>query len=178
MAFSTSELATLPPLRPVATPMPVRLPGIEHIHSLPDPRPSRTIPLYAPHASVPIPRKFSTSSSITNESRSPSPSLSSPSSSSSPTLVNPNHGLTSTQRGQPFMRLVPTDMAHAEAVVVVPPPGPESQKPLLLIGPALKFINHPQRRIARGARVYPYRREMSPHHARKASWASTDCSES
>ncbi|KAJ3746682.1 hypothetical protein DFH05DRAFT_971430 [Lentinula detonsa] len=176
MAFSTlstSETPTLPPLRPVATPMPVRLPGIEHIHSLPNSRPSCTIPLYAPRASVPIPRKFSTSSSITNESRSPSPS---PSNSSfmSPSCMS--H--TSTQRGQPFMRLVPTDMAHAEAVVVVPPPGPEPQKPLLLIGPALKMVNHPQRRIARGARVYPYRREMNHHHSRKASWASTNCSHS
>ncbi|KAJ4490114.1 hypothetical protein J3R30DRAFT_3419204 [Lentinula aciculospora] len=172
--FTTSEAATLPPLRPVTTPVSVRLPGIEHIHSLPDQCPSRTIPLYAPHASVPLPRRFSTSSSITNESRSPSPS-------SSDSSISPSYRSTLTapgQHGQPFMRLVPTDMAHAEAVVVVPPPGPESQKPLLLIGPALKLVNHPQRRIAHGARVYPYRREMSPYHSRKASWASTTCSDS
>ncbi|KAJ3715162.1 hypothetical protein C8R42DRAFT_712634 [Lentinula raphanica] len=178
MAFTTTsssaqELPILPPLCPVATPMPLRLPGIEHIHSLPDSRPSHTIPLYAPRPSVPIPRKFSTSSSITDDSRSPSPFPSDPSfQSPSPTSQ------TSAQRGQPFMRLVPTDMAHAEAVVVVPPPGPESQKPLLLIGPALKLVNHPQRRIARGARVYPYRREMSHHQSRKASWASTNSSDS
>ncbi|KAF9078687.1 hypothetical protein BDP27DRAFT_1412636 [Rhodocollybia butyracea] len=159
--LSTSERTTLPPLRAVANPVPVRLPGIEHIHSLNDlPCSSRTLPSNVSYR--PSTRKFSTSSSATTESRSPSPSLSDASS----------YGAS-----KPFMRLVPSDMANAEAVVVVPPPGPDSQKPLLLIGPALSLINHPKRRIARGARIYPYRREMRPSHSRKTSWALTDCSE-
>ncbi|KIK68456.1 hypothetical protein GYMLUDRAFT_54089 [Collybiopsis luxurians FD-317 M1] len=172
-ASSASERAILPPLRPIAAPVPVRLPGIEHIHSLYDsPCPSRRHPSNAPYASVPPSRKFSTSSSVTNESRSPSPSRSG-SLSPSPTLVGPG----CSRNLQPFMRLVPSDMAHAEAVVVVPPPGPENQKPMLLIGPALKLVNHPKRQIARGARIYPYRRESRPFLSRKSSWASTDCSD-
>jgi len=180
MTFSNLEQATLPPLRAGAASASVRLPGIEYIHSLHDsPRQSRMLPLHAPHVSVPSSRKFSTSSSATNESRSPSPSLSDASSSS---LVNPSvrslsRSPSESRHAQPFMRLVPSDMHNADAVVLIPPPGPGPRKPLLLVGPALKLVSHPQRHIARGARIYPYRKDSRPSLSRKSSWALTDCSE-
>jgi len=168
----TSEQLLLPPLRAVADAAPVRLPGIEHILSLNDfSCSSRMLPFNAPYTSVGSARRFSSSSSVTNESLSSSSSITNESRSPSP---SPSDSSASSHT-RPFMRLVPSDMAQAEAVVVVPPSG---QKPLLLIGPALKLISHPQRRISQGARIYPYRREMRPSRSRETSLALTDCSES
>ncbi|KAE9407857.1 hypothetical protein BT96DRAFT_1013770 [Gymnopus androsaceus JB14] len=160
--------------RPYASPA---LNTFIHLHD--SPRQSRMLPLHAPHVSVPSSRKFSTSSSATNESRSPSPSLSDASSSS---LVNSSvrslsRSPSESRHAQPFMRLVPSDMHNADAVVLIPPPGPGPRKPLLLVGPALKLVSHPQRHIARGARIYPYRKDSRPSLSRKSSWALTDCSE-
>ncbi|KAF5366136.1 hypothetical protein D9757_010928 [Collybiopsis confluens] len=165
MSLSTSSI--LPPLRPIAAPVPIRLPGIEHIHSLND---HQCLSRRFPYASAPPSRKSSSSSSVTNESRSPSPPFSG--------SVSPSPSLTTNQGLHPLMRLVPSDMAHAEAVVVVPPPGSANPKPMLLIGPALKLVNHPKRQIARGARIFPYRRDTRPSLSRKTSWSSTATSDS
>lgn len=61
---------------------------------------------------------------------------------------------------QQKIRLVPTTLENADAVVVIPPSLPTSQgrqpQPLLLMGPALQRFRQPNRRLAKGARVHPY----------------------
>ena len=69
---------------------------------------------------------------------------------------------------------MPTTFEHADAVVLVPPPdAPHVQllsgitdvkpaQPLLLVGPALHHLRHPQRQIAKGTRLHPYRIVRSP----------------
>ncbi|KAJ8596148.1 hypothetical protein M405DRAFT_218865 [Rhizopogon salebrosus TDB-379] len=72
------------------------------------------------------------------------------------------------------IRLVPTTFEHADAVILVllsdaPHMHPLScitnlkpAQPLLLVGPALQHLRNPQRQIARGARLHPYRIVRSP----------------
>ncbi|KAF8551660.1 hypothetical protein OG21DRAFT_1512495 [Imleria badia] len=58
------------------------------------------------------------------------------------------------------IRLVPTSFENADAVVLVLPPSVPNApppQPLLLVGPALARLRHPQGQLARGARVHPYR---------------------
>lgn len=58
------------------------------------------------------------------------------------------------------VRLVPTSFENATAVVLVlTPSSPNAPPPklLLLVGPALARLRHPQRQIANGARIHPYR---------------------
>ncbi|KAJ6500399.1 hypothetical protein C8R45DRAFT_977512 [Mycena sanguinolenta] len=104
-------------------------------------------------------RRVSTSSSETSRTPSPTPSgvssCSSASSNSSPT--SPSKKLT----------LVPSSFEDAQAIVVIPPPGTPGQG-LLLMGPALEHLRHPQRRIAKGTRLHPYR-----FAGRRASHEST-----
>ncbi|KAJ7629355.1 hypothetical protein DFH06DRAFT_1480356 [Mycena polygramma] len=103
------------------------------------------------------PRRVSTSTT-SSTSRTPSPTPSdasfrtSSSSSSSPTSPS-NSKLT----------LVPSSFADADAIVVIPPPGTPhvpGTRPgqgLLLTGPALQLLRRPQRQIAKGTRLHPYR---------------------
>ncbi|KAJ7604001.1 hypothetical protein DFH06DRAFT_1349843 [Mycena polygramma] len=61
------------------------------------------------------------------------------------------------------LTLVPSSFADADAIVVIPPPGTPhvpGTRPgqgLLLTGPALERLRHPQRQIAKGTRLHPYR---------------------
>ncbi|KAG6907994.1 hypothetical protein DXG01_006529 [Tephrocybe rancida] len=66
-------------------------------------------------------------------------------------------------------RLEPCSLADAQAIVLVPPPSapfiPSSSMPtpqqkqqaLLLLGPSLEYFRQPQRQLAKGARIHPYR---------------------
>ncbi|KAJ7760413.1 hypothetical protein B0H16DRAFT_1532223 [Mycena metata] len=101
--------------------------------------------LHVPKRSWAYPRRVSMSSSSSSTSRTPSPSPSDSSSSSS-----------STSPTSPKVKLVPCSFADADAVVVIPPPGSPGQG-LLLTGPALAHLRHPQRQIAKGTRLHPYR---------------------
>ncbi|KIM70495.1 hypothetical protein SCLCIDRAFT_1206636 [Scleroderma citrinum Foug A] len=59
------------------------------------------------------------------------------------------------------VRLVPTSIENADAVVVIPPPPTVPHacqaQPLLLVGPALQRFRQPNRQLAKGSRVHPYR---------------------
>ncbi|KAJ7689398.1 hypothetical protein B0H17DRAFT_1202291 [Mycena rosella] len=95
-------------------------------------------------------------SSCTSSSRTPSPTPSDLSSSSSSSASS--SPLSAYARGK--LTLVPSSFADADAVVVVPPPSAADAKhgkPLLLTGAALAHLRHPQRQIARGTRLHPYR---------------------
>lgn len=102
-----------------------------------------------------------------------SPSTSSRTPSPTPLPLSPS--CPSTSGGQSTkIRLVPTTFEHADAVVLVPPPdaphmhpvfgitNPKPAQPLLLVGPALQRLRHPQRQIAKGTRFHPYRIVRSP----------------
>jgi len=104
-------------------------------------------------------RQVSTSSSHT-VSLSPSPSLSDPDSEINRSNPHPNTKF----------RLVPCPLEIADAVILVPPPNayPIPNLPnyvprtghgqgLLLVGPALQHVRQPQRQLAKGARIHPYR---------------------
>ena len=66
-------------------------------------------------------------------------------------------------------RLVPCPLEIADAVILLPAPDDTSHvlpnyvpraghgQGLLLVGPALQHIRHPQRQLAKGARIHPYR---------------------
>ncbi|KAJ7180503.1 hypothetical protein C8R46DRAFT_1344823 [Mycena filopes] len=114
------------------------------------------------HSSVPkpswaYPRRVSISSSSTSRTPSPSPSDSGSSSSS-------------TSSTSAKLKLVPCAFADADAVVVIPPPGAPGQgQTLMLTGPALAHLRHPQRQIAKGTRLHPYRFAAT----RRASVASS-----
>lgn len=58
------------------------------------------------------------------------------------------------------IRLVPTSFENADAVVLVlPPSAPNAPppQPFLLVGPALARLRQPQRKLAKGSRIHPYR---------------------
>lgn len=108
-------------------------------------------------------RQVSISSSTSSRTSSPTPS---PLSSSS----SPTSGGQSTK-----IRLVPTTFEHADAIVVIPAPDAphvhplsgvtdlkQPAQPLLLVGPALQRLRQPQRQLAKGARLHPYRILRSP----------------
>ncbi|KAJ7204780.1 hypothetical protein GGX14DRAFT_569359 [Mycena pura] len=136
------------------------LPALRTLNLLPD---SYDCLTYArnpnvPHRSWAYPRRVSTtSSSSTSTSRTPSPSPSDASSSLSP--VSP------AKSAAPKLTLVPSSFDDADAVVVIPPPGVPSipgangrpGQSLLLMGAALAHLRHPQRQIAKGTRLHPYR---------------------
>ncbi|KAF7338609.1 hypothetical protein MVEN_02087200 [Mycena venus] len=103
-------------------------------------------------------RRVSTSTSSTT-SRSPSPT---PSDASSRTSASSTSSPTSPLKSSK-LTLVPSSFEDAEAIVVIPPPdaphvpGTRPGQGLLLMGPALEHVRHPQRRIAKGTRLHPYR---------------------
>ncbi|KAK1232932.1 hypothetical protein PQX77_003945 [Marasmius sp. AFHP31] len=166
-SLHTLDLPTLSSSKP-------QLPGLPHaIHDYG--RLSRSI--HAPHAQRQRPRQFSTSSS-----RTPSPTLSERTgdqsfASTSATTLTP-HLLSQTKR--PDLRLIPcSSIEEADAVVFVPPrslQGPNEQSSaLLLVGPSLNELRHPQRKIAKGARIHPYkfaRRTDVPSMRRTSSSSS------
>lgn len=109
-------------------------------------------------------RQVSTSSSHTSASRTISPSPS-PSPSDAVSEINHSNPHTNTK-----FRLVPCPLEVADAVILVPAPNayPIPNSPnyvprtghgrgLLLVGPALQQIRQPQRQLAKGARIHPYR---------------------
>ncbi|KAL0580494.1 hypothetical protein V5O48_001564 [Marasmius crinis-equi] len=149
-SLHTLDLPTLSTTKPHLSGLPYAL----HDHG----RPSRTI--HAPYAHHQRPRQFSASSS-----RTPSPTLSDSgdrdtsfvraSTSALPTPSLP-------QAKQSNLRLVPcSSLEDADAVVFVPPRSLQGQNEqssaLLLVGPALNDLRHPQRKIAKGARIHPYK---------------------
>ncbi|EIW84709.1 hypothetical protein CONPUDRAFT_69731 [Coniophora puteana RWD-64-598 SS2] len=109
------------------------------------------------NTSLSPPPSPSIASSTSDDSRPPSPSPSF--SSASSTSTSPS---TLASRK---IRLVPSTLALADAVVIVPPaPSTASsaaigpiQTPLLLVGPALERLRCPQRQLSKGARIHPYR---------------------
>lgn len=79
------------------------------------------------------------------------------------------------------LRLVPATLENADAVVVIPPSLPTPQgcqpQPLLLVGPALQRFRHPNRRLAKGARVHPYQivcGATDPHGPRRPPMTPTN----
>ncbi|KAF8814800.1 hypothetical protein BYT27DRAFT_7230448 [Phlegmacium glaucopus] len=121
----------------------------------------RCSPLNAPHNHH-HDRQVSTSSSQTSASRTVSPS---PPPSDTDSEVNHSNPHTSTK-----FRLVPCPLEMADAVILVPPPDathittapnyvPRTGhgRGLLLVGPALHHVRQPERQLAKGARIHPYR---------------------
>ncbi|KAF7426392.1 hypothetical protein PC9H_008760 [Pleurotus ostreatus] len=164
----SGERPTLPPLNTLNPSVPRRGSTPRYNYNLYDPSSSTNNMTHSRRAST-----FSSTSS-----RTPSPTPSDPSDPSTsqiklPTI--PSHPSlvvaspsTPSRRVRPTVhpgkfRLVPCTLDVAEAVVLVPPPDAPtlpSNKPgqaLLLVGPALNHLRHPQRRIAKGARIHPYR---------------------
>ena len=136
---------------------------------------------------MPSPRKFSTSSSATSSSRTPSPSPSNSTSCSHSSLSDESDAR---------VRLVPSTLETADAVVIVPPPDArhfpslpslssfptiqllshlsttmdesETARPLLLLGPALQHLRHPRRQIAKAQGLHPYK-ILKTHSVRKTT---------
>jgi len=118
-------------------------------------------------------RQVSTSSSHMSVSRtiSPSPSPNSDADSQS----NPDTGTK--------LRLVPCPLETADAVILIPPPEDIHHNTpnyvsrsghgqgLLLFGPALHHVRQPQRQLAKGARIHPYRvvRGENTQNSRRSS---------
>ncbi|KAH0826670.1 hypothetical protein J3R83DRAFT_5058 [Lanmaoa asiatica] len=75
------------------------------------------------------------------------------------------------------IRLVPTSFENADAVVLISPPSASntpSPQPLLLVGPALQRLRHPQRQLAKGARLHPYRIARGPSDRRPTGPSHTN----
>ncbi|KAG6841497.1 hypothetical protein C0991_010355 [Blastosporella zonata] len=85
-------------------------------------------------------------------------------------------------------RLEPCSLGEAQAVLLVPPPSapfiPSSSMPtpqqkqqaLLLLGSSLEYFRQPQRQLAKGARVHPYRITPSQRKDFRRSSGSTPMS--
>ncbi|KAH9946882.1 hypothetical protein B0H21DRAFT_741445 [Amylocystis lapponica] len=124
------------------------------------------------------PRQTSVSSSVSSRTAS----------SSRP--VSPSDSTTTDPRPMPNFSLVRTTFDKANALIVVGPlaaldassrsPSPTTSpadrsrrgQAFLLIGPAMEQLRHPQRRLAKGARVHPYR-IVPGRTARRTSSSST-----
>lgn len=108
-------------------------------------------------------RQISTSSSRTSASRNPSPSPSNP----SDTESDGDLTLLSAPQGPTKFRLVPCPLEDAEAIIVVSdhPIGAQgadyaprqAKHSALIMGPSLQRFRNPQRPLAKGARIHPYR---------------------
>ncbi|KAJ6557988.1 hypothetical protein B0H19DRAFT_1261555 [Mycena capillaripes] len=147
---SSSERPTLPPLHTLNL-LPTSRREASPYGSYERPCPRLNVPQYSwSHT-----RRVSTStSSSTSRTPSPTPSDASSSRSTSSSPTSPSKSK---------LTLVPSSFADAEAIVVIPPPGAThvpGTRPgqgLLLMGPALEHLRHPQRQIAKGTRLHPYR---------------------
>ncbi|KZT19946.1 hypothetical protein NEOLEDRAFT_1151669 [Neolentinus lepideus HHB14362 ss-1] len=165
MAFVTPERPTLPSLRSLDLPYPLTPPHSNASHD--------TYEFQSPDFNHPLfhrPRQISMSSSADSRlSSSPSPPPSSRSSSQrapSPTTPPP----------APKFKLVPASLESADAVLVIAPftASTERSQPLLLVGDALRHVRCPDRQIAKGARLHPYKivRDGSVGVSRRASMAN------
>ncbi|KAF5379078.1 hypothetical protein D9615_005971 [Tricholomella constricta] len=199
-AFS-SERPTLPPLHSLGLPNPSA--GTTNaLHELSYDNPSCPhlhIPQWR-HA-----RQVSSSSSTTSRSTSPTLFDSSSSRASSPS-TDPESSAPSTpvlsisplssrvpSTASPNMpplrfRLEPCTLDEAQAIVLIPPPSApfvpststpapqKKQQALLLLGPSMQYRN-PQRQLAKGARIHPYRIAPSQRKdavcSRRSSGSST-----
>ncbi|KAG1849979.1 hypothetical protein F4604DRAFT_1809745 [Suillus subluteus] len=176
MDSSASIRPTLPPLHSLNLPRALKTqpPRIDALHDSYELK--RQIPrLHIPSSQYSHSHKNrQVSISSSTSSRTPSPTPSPLSSSRSPTS-----GGQSTK-----ICLVPTTFEHADAVVVIPDPDAphlhplsgvtnlkQPAPPVLLVGPALQCLRQPQRQIAKGARLHPYRIVRTPAD-RKFSIAS------
>ncbi|KAF9225745.1 hypothetical protein BS17DRAFT_777620 [Gyrodon lividus] len=159
---------TLPPLHTLDLPRGnIQLPRIHELYDL-DELSRQTSHLHIP----PSPygrqrRQVSISSSTTSRTPSPTPSCV-PAPCLRPSTNTPASASYPTQK----LRLVPTTFENADAVVLISPPSASHvspPQPLLLVGPALQRLRHPQRQLAKGARLHPYRiiRGPSDPHARR-----------
>jgi len=162
-ASSPSVRPTLPPLHTLDLPRgKIQLPRIDELydsHEFKRQVPRLRVPSHE-YAHTRQNRQVSISSSTS--SRTPSPS-------SLSSCCPSTSGRRSTK-----MRLVPTTFEHADAVVLVLPPDAvhmhplsgitnlKPAQPLLLVGPALQHLRNPQRQMARGARLHPYRIVRNP----------------
>ncbi|KAH7913297.1 hypothetical protein BJ138DRAFT_1178154 [Hygrophoropsis aurantiaca] len=185
-APSTSARPTLPPLHTLGLPIGkagTRLPHIDELYDAYDLNHQTS----HSHISHKYPqsrqtRKVSISSSTSSRTPSPTPSIS-PLRATRPNLPHPTLIQKATK-----IRLVPTTLEDADAIVFVPPqtaslpgasattPVSQNQQPLLLVGPALAHLRHPQRQLAKGARIHPYRIVRGPADSRRASTVSTTSS--
>ncbi|EKM57955.1 uncharacterized protein PHACADRAFT_251880 [Phanerochaete carnosa HHB-10118-sp] len=72
--------------------------------------------------------------------------------------------------------LVPAPVPYVESISSLArakaPSNPKSRqaRALLLVGPALEYLRHPRVRIAKGARVHPYR--VVPHCSRRTEMST------
>ncbi|KIK81104.1 hypothetical protein PAXRUDRAFT_156906 [Paxillus rubicundulus Ve08.2h10] len=162
---------TLPPLHTLDLPRgKIQLPRIHELYDL-DELSRQTSQLHIPSALSHDRQKRHVSISSSTTSRTPSPA---PSCVPAPCLRPSTNIPTSTSYPTQKLRLVPTTFENADAVVLISPqnashiPPPQ---PLLLVGPALQRLRHPQRQLAKGARLHPYRivRGPSDPHARRPS---------
>ncbi|KAG1747405.1 hypothetical protein EDB19DRAFT_304343 [Suillus lakei] len=173
-ASSASVRPTLPPLHMLDLPR-----GNTQLPRIDAPNDSYELKRQIPRLHMPSQyahsrqnRQVSISSSTS--SRTPSPT---------PSPVSSSRSFTG-GRSTKF-RLVPTTFEHADAVVITPAPDAphvhplsgitnlkQRAQPLLLVGPALQRLRQPQRQIAKGARLHPYRIVRSPAD-RRFSIAST-----
>ncbi|KAJ7359587.1 hypothetical protein DFH08DRAFT_801370 [Mycena albidolilacea] len=142
---SSSKRPTLPPLRTLnlLPPSYAQRQGDSVYDSYDRPCPTLNVPHHT--------RRVSTSTS-SSTSRTPSPTPSDAGSLSSATSSS------SSSSSSSKLTLVPcASFEDAEAVVLIPPPGTEGTRGLLLMGPALARLRCPQRPLAKGTRVHPYR---------------------
>ncbi|KAG5636836.1 hypothetical protein H0H81_006663 [Sphagnurus paluster] len=186
MAFST-ERPTLPPLHTLGLPNPATT-----LHELSYDNSS------CPRLHIPLCHRRQTSVCSSNTSRSSSPTLfdSSSSRSSSPSTdveVSPPTPVLSisplsrlpNQTPSPMppvrFRLEPCSLEDAQAIVLIPPPcapavpstlttapAPKKQQALLLVGHSMEYFRHPQRQLAKGARIHPYR--IAPSQRADCHW--------
>ncbi|KAG2154146.1 uncharacterized protein EDB93DRAFT_1132874 [Suillus bovinus] len=174
-ASFTSVRPSLPPLHTLHLPRgKIQVPRIDALHDLYKSKPQ-------------IPRLHIPSSQYSHSCRNRQVSISSstfyrtPVSAPSPL----SSSCSSTSEDQSTkIRLVPTIAEHADAFFVIPDPNAPHVHPLsganleqlaptlLLIGPAFQRMRQPQRQIAKGARLRPYRIVRSPAD-RRFSTAST-----
>jgi len=174
MSFFTnpSQRPTLPPLHTLNLPNPMKLkPGFQGAQSSHDSYDNLTCSRLGSHHWQHA-RQLSISSSMTSRSPSPTPTASTFSCSSSAPI----------RSGK--LRLVPCPLETADAVVLIAPPdapcipnpwSTESRKRgqgLLLVGPALQHVRHPGRRLAKGARLHPYK-ILRSDSSRRISGSST-----
>ncbi|KAJ7164728.1 hypothetical protein C8R43DRAFT_239059 [Mycena crocata] len=174
---SASERPTLPPLHTLNL-LPKSFNQQGRGRSTYDSYESPSCPrLNVPQRSWPYDRRVSMTSS-TSRTPSPTPSDASSSASSSPTSPSKSK-----------LTLIPSSFEDAEAIIVIPPPGAPQipgmssvrgvhSKPgqgLLLTGPALELLRHPQRQIAKGTRLHPYRfaGDASRRASRRSSMSSS-----
>ncbi|KAF8190456.1 hypothetical protein BJ912DRAFT_965156 [Pholiota molesta] len=166
-----SERPTLPSIHTLELPLLTRS-TLSNVQYAPEIN-ARPIRFNVPTNKMNHDRRVSTSSSATSSSRSSSP-------------TSPPDGFSSRLPSTlpPNFRLVPCEMENAEAVILFPPPGAQDANVsnysthngkgggILLVGPALhKICRNPQRPLAKGARVHPYRVALgeNPNKSRRAS---------